>query len=173
VKFFRTIVIIGIVLAGSIGAYLGGEMLGRMAYADGIASVDAGPAPPAEGIATSPAVADRDVKPDNVAPPAIADPVAAPADFVDDVRGSYQKGGWLAVTLALIYGLLLVLQRWIAYLRTGWRKVVIASALTALLALIAALSNGDPPSLALVANVIGAAVLLAIKTGAASGEAAT
>jgi hypothetical protein len=163
VKFLRTVIIIGIVLAGSIGAYLGGEMLGRMAYADGIASVDAGPAPPA---------ADRDVKPDNVAPPTIADPVAAPADFIDDMRGSYQKGGWLAVTLALIYGLLLVLQRWIAYLRTGWRKVVIASALTALLALIAALSNGDPPSLALVANVIGAAVLLAIKTGAAGGEAA-
>jgi hypothetical protein len=161
VKFLRTVIIIGIVLAGSIGAYLGGEMLGRMAYADGIASVDAGPAPPS-AIATSPAEV----------PPAIADPVAAPADFVDDVRGSYQKGGWLAVTLALIYGLLLVLQRWIAYLRTGWRKVVIASALTALLALIAALSNGDPPSLALVANVIGAAVLLAVKTGGAGGEVA-
>jgi hypothetical protein len=159
VKFFRTIVIIGIVLAGSIGAYLGGEMLGRMAYADGIASVDAGPAPPAAEVQSP-------------APP--ADPIAAPGDFIDDTREAYQNGGWLGATLLLLYGALLVLQRWIAYLRTGWRKVVIASTLTALVALIAALSNGDPPTFSLVANTLVAAALLAIKTVAApSGEVAT
>jgi hypothetical protein len=149
----------------ALAALVGGMAVGDLAYADGIASVDAGPAPPAAGIATSPAA---DVP---AAPP--ADPIAAPGDFIDDTREAYQRGGWLGATLLLLYGALLVLQRWIAYLRTGWRKVVIASALTALVALIAALSNGDPPTFSLVANTLVAAALLAIKTVAApSGEVA-
>jgi hypothetical protein len=151
----------------ALAALVGGMAVGDLAYADGIASVDAGPAPPAAaGIATSPTA---DVPP---APP--ADPIADPGDFIDDTREAYQNGGWLGATLLLLYGALLVLQRWIAYLRTGWRKVVIASTLTALVALIAALSNGDPPTFSLVANTLVAAALLAIKTVAApSGEVAT
>lgn len=190
----RYLVVLGCIAAGTLAALYGGIAAADHAYTSGVesavpppsapaqptlaqlgysvdiatrepvllAAVDTPTAPPAEpGIATSPAVAP--------APPDIADPVAAPGDFIDDVRNAYQWGGWLGVTLLIAYALLMLLQRWIAYLRTGWRKVVIASAFTALIAMIAALSEGEPPSLSLIVNALVAAALLAIRTGVTSG----
>jgi hypothetical protein len=169
VKFLRTVIIIGIVLAGSIGAYLGGEMLGRMAYADGIASVDAGPAPP-----------NASARPDSAAPNAagslasdtptpVPDPVAAPVETAGEVHRLWKSGAILPAIIVALWALLLLARKWVPWLSAGKRAVYLGIAVTFVGAFVERAAAGSTPTLGMLLAAAATAVGAVMSpTGAAA-----
>jgi hypothetical protein len=149
VKYLKTLLIIGIVLAGTLGAYLGGEHLGRMAYADGVASVDAGPVPPAAaGIATSPA--------EVTAAPALVP--LEPTEQAGLVMRLWKGGAIPAALIVAVWSLLLVLRRWVPWLGEGKRAVYLGVAVTFVGAFVERAAAGSTPTLGMLLAAAATAV---------------
>jgi hypothetical protein len=66
--------------------------------------------------------------------------------------------------LALFFALTLA-QRWIAWLRTGYRKLITASVLGGLVLLAERAANGETPSWPQIAGAIGVSLALYTKGG--------
>ena len=90
------------------------------------------------------------------------DPLDDPSGAVDAARSAWRDGGWLGVALVVFYLGVLVAKRWVSWLQTGRRAVVVASVLTALVTAIATFSGGTP-TLSWAANALIAGVLLYLR----------
>lgn len=104
---------------------------------------------------------------DAIASAPLPDPAESPADSASLLWQLY-KGGHLipAIVLALFFALTLA-QKWIAWLRVGWRKLLVASVLAGLGMLAQTAADGTTPNLQMLMGAIGAALAMWIK---AEGE---
>jgi hypothetical protein len=125
------------------------------AYADGIASVDAGPAPPAAGIATSPASTVTVLAAEQV-----PDPVAAPVETASLVQRLWKSGAILPALLVGLWALLLLARKWVPWLSEGKRAVYLGIAVTFVGAFVERAAAGSTPTLGMLlaaaATAIGA-----------------
>jgi len=96
------------------------------------------------------------------ADPPIPDPIDDTGGYVGEVTSSFQRGAYLPVALLLMYGLITVLARYVAWLKVGWRKVAVTVATAALGTAVTALAQGAAPTLAWAINIVGGAVLIAL-----------
>jgi Flp pilus assembly protein CpaB len=104
------------------------------AYADGIASVDAGPAPPVSTVTV-------------LAAESVPDPVAAPLETASTVHRLWKSGHIPAAVIVGLWALLMLAQRWVPWLREGKRAVYIGIGLTFLGAFIERATQGNTPTL--------------------------
>lgn len=127
----------------------------HQAIADGSASVDAG----AQGAGSA-------------SVPALPDLVAAPGESASLLYKLYKAGHLIP---ALVLGAFLVLgalQPRIAWLRTGYRRLAVASALGGLAMLAERAAAGVSPSLPMIAGAVGVALALYMKGDGAAVEPA-
>jgi hypothetical protein len=117
------------------------------AYADGIASVDAGPAPPVSTVTV-------------LAAESVPDPVAAPVEAASLVQRLWKSGAILPALLVGLWALLLLAKRWVPWLREGKRAVYLGIAVTFLSAFVERAAVGMTPTLGMLlaagATAIGA-----------------
>lgn len=90
------------------------------------------------------------------------DPIDNPGGALDAARSAWRDGGWLGVTLAGLYMLVLVARRYVSWLATGRRAVVVAALLTALVTGISTFTGGEP-TLAWGINALVAGILLYLR----------
>ena len=109
--------------------------------------VDAGPGLVDAGIAAAP-----------VASTPLPDPTESPLESGSLLWRLY-KGGHLlpAIILALFFALTLA-QKWVAWLRVGWRKLLVASVLGGLGMLAESAADGTTPNLMMLMGAFGAAM---------------
>jgi hypothetical protein len=99
----------------------------------------------------------------NVEAPKIPDPVAEPAESASLVWKLYKAGHLIpALIMVAFFGLMLA-QRWVAWLRTGYRKLAVASVLGGLAMIAERAAAGTSPSLAMLAGAIGVSFALYVK----------
>ena len=92
--------------------------------------------------------------------PNVAD---APADSASFLWKLYKAGHLVpAIVVALFFALTLA-QKWIAWLRTGYRKLAIASALAGLGMLAERVADGTTPNLTMLMGAIGVAFAMYVK----------
>ncbi len=113
-------------------------------------SPDAGPAPAVTVNAGSGAVV-------NVTPPVLPDPVAAPLDSASILFKLYKTGHLIPMAIVLLFFGLKLAQRWVTWLKTGWRKLTVASVLGGLMMLAERAINGETPNMSMLAGAIGVA----------------
>lgn len=93
----------------------------------------------------------------------LPDPAADPADSASLVWKLYKAGHLIPAAIVLAFFALLLLQRWIAWLRTGYRKLVVASTLAGLAMLAERAANGETPNMMMIMGAFGAALALYVK----------
>lgn len=94
----------------------------------------------------------------------VPDPAASPADSASLLYKLYKAGHLVpAIVVALYFGLVLA-QRWISWLRTGYRKLAIASVLAGLGMLAERAADGTTPNLTMLMGAIGAAFAMYVNT---------
>jgi hypothetical protein len=149
--------LLGISLASllAVTALVGGWSLGERAYADGVASVDAGPAPPAAtGIATSPAA-----EPTSTVTVIAAEAVPTePTEQAGLVLRLWKGGAIPAALIIAVWSLLLVLRRWVPWLGEGKRAVYLGVAVTFVGAFVERASAGSTPTLGMLLAAAATAV---------------
>lgn len=123
------------------------------------ADPDAPDASPPVAMGTSNATTPPLVAPSLTVPP---DPIDNPGGALDAARSAWRDGGWLGVTLAGLYMLVLVARRYVPWLATGRRAVVVAALLTALVTGISTFTGGEP-TLAWGINALVAGILLYLR----------
>lgn len=90
----------------------------------------------------------------------LPDPAAAPLESASLLWRLYKAGHLIpALVLLAFFGLTLA-QRWVAWLRTGYRKLVVASALAGLAMLAERAAEGTTPSLPMLMGAFGVALAL-------------
>ena len=99
------------------------------------------------------------------APTTLPDPSTAPTDSASLVWKLYKAGHLIPAIIVFSFFLLLLLQKWIAWLRTGYRKLVVASALAGLGMLAERAAAGTPPNMMMIMGAFGAAIALYVKGG--------
>jgi hypothetical protein len=112
-----------------------------------VAAFDAGP-----DVAPAPAV--------EAPPPVLPDPVAAPIESAGLLLKAYKGGGLIGALILLAFFGLSLAQRWVAWLRQGWRRLVVSSLLVGLAMLCERIAAGTTPTLAMVMGAAGAALAL-------------
>lgn len=90
------------------------------------------------------------------------DPIDNPGGALDAARAAWRDGGWLGVTLVAVYLLVLLAKRYVSWLTTGRRAVVVAALLTALVTAISTFT-GAGPTLSWAINALVAGVLLYLR----------
>ena len=102
-----------------------------------------------------------------VAPPVAAplpDPAEAPVESIGLLARAYKGGGLVSALILGLFFALTLAQKWVAWLRQGWRKLAVSSLLVGLAILCERIAAGTTPTLAM---VLGAAVAsLALLTNA-------
>lgn len=94
----------------------------------------------------------------------LADPYTAPADSASLLYTLYKAGHLVpAIVVASFFGLVLA-QRWVSWLRTGYRKLAVASVLAGLGMLAERAASGTTPNLTMVMGAIGAAFAMYVNT---------
>lgn len=102
---------------------------------------------------------------------ALPDPIESPAESASLLYKLYKAGHLVpAVVLALFFALLLA-QRWIAWLRTGYRKLFVASVLAGLGMLAERAADGTTPNLMMLMGALGVAIALYVKGEGAPARA--
>lgn len=91
------------------------------------------------------------------------DPVDDPAGAIDALRAAWRDGRLLGTTLVALYLLILVAKRYVSWLATGRRAVVVAALTTALVTAISTLTSGTA-SLAWAIEAISVGVLLYLRS---------
>lgn len=98
--------------------------------------------------------------------PAVSEPTVLPNPAESPLESGslllkLYKGGHLvpAIVLALFFALTLA-QRWIAWLRTGWRKLAVAASLAGLGMLAERAAEGATPNMMMLMGAFGAAITL-------------
>lgn len=152
--------------ATAIMVALGGSYaLRSIAYADGAAAVDAGPA---GGVITVPAIGTGGLTRAD-----IDDPIERPAEFYADARQA-ARTSWPAAVLLVLYAVLRAARGRVAWLRSGAAAAYTAGALVLLGAGVDWLLGGGSPVAAIAAALSGIALILdpQAKPGTSGGGAA-
>jgi hypothetical protein len=145
---------VGIVVASLvIGA---AAMLGAFSFGQALAAPITVPAfvSPGDALTVAPAAAPR---------AALPDPADAPAEAASLVYELYKAGHLIPGIVVAGFFLLTLLQRWIAWLRVGWRKLAVACALAGLGMLAERAASGVTPSLPMLLGAFGVAFAMWIK----------
>jgi len=90
------------------------------------------------------------------------DPIENPGGALDAARAAWRDGGWIGVMLVGVYLLVLAAKRYVSWLATGRRAVVVASLMTALVTAISTFT-GAGPTLSWAVNALVAGVLLYLR----------
>lgn len=101
------------------------------------------------------------------ATPVLPDPVEAPGDSASLLYKLYKAGHLVPALIIGAFFLLLLLRRWIAWLRTGYRALIVASTLGGLGMLAERVADGTTPSFPMIMGALGVALALYVK---AEGE---
>lgn len=102
----------------------------------------------------------------------LPNPAEQPADSASLLWRLYKAGHLVpAIVIALFFGLVLA-QRWIAWLRTGYRKLAVASVLAGLGMIAERAADGTTPNLMMLMGAFGAAIALYTKGEGAPAPAA-
>ncbi len=104
-------------------------------------------------------------------PKPLPDPAAEPAESASTVWKLYKAGHVVPAIIVLAFFLLMLAQRWVAWLRTGYRKLAVASVLAGLAMIAERAAAGTSPSLPMLMGAIGAAFALYVKGGEAKTPA--
>jgi len=94
---------------------------------------------------------------------ALPDPSAEPTESATLVWKLYKAGHLIPALIVFAFFALMLLQRWIAWLRTGYRKLVVASTLAGLAMLAERAANGETPNMMMIMGAFGAAIALYVK----------
>lgn len=121
----------------------------------------AGAQPIDAGAVTVEPLVDAGVTAPAVAP--ISDPTTAPLESASEVWTLYKAGHLVPAIVLGLFFLLTLLQKWIAWLRTGYRKLVTAAVLAALGMLAERAAVGETPNLTMLAGAIGVALALYVR----------
>jgi hypothetical protein len=141
------------------------SLAGSVAYADGSGSAvmvepfDAGAGSAGSALAPSVTVNAGSGATVNVIP----SPVEDPAKSASLVWQLYKAGHLIpALIMVAFFGLMLA-QRWVTWLRTGYRKLAVASVLGGLAMIAERAAAGTSPNLTMLAGAIGVAFALYVK----------
>lgn len=93
--------------------------------------------------------------PDSTAPAALPHPVDAPQESVSLVVQLYKAGHLVPLLVVVLFFGLTLAQRWIDWLRLGWRKLAVASALAGLTMLAERAASGTTPNLMMLMGAFG------------------
>jgi hypothetical protein len=115
------------------------------AYADGIASVDAGPAPPVSTVTV-------------LAAESVPDPVAAPVETAGEVHRLWKSGAILPAIIVALWALLLLARKWVPWLSEGKRAVYLGIAVTFVGAFVERAAAGSTPTLGMLLAAAATAV---------------
>lgn len=94
----------------------------------------------------------------------LPDPAEAPQESASLLFKLYKAGHLIPAIVVAAFFLLTLLQRWVAWLRTGYRKLVVSSALASLAMLAERAADGTTPNLTMIAGAIGVGLALWMKT---------
>lgn len=111
------------------------------------------------------------ITPAPVAESKLPNPVESPVESAGFVYKLYKAGHLVPALIVLSFFLLLLLQKWIAWLRTGYRKLVVASTLVGLGMLAERAAEGTTPNLMMLMGAFGVALALYTKGGGEPTEA--
>ncbi len=92
----------------------------------------------------------------------VPDPIDDTGGFIGETTSSFQRGAYLNFALLLIFGIVVVAKKYIAWLRVGWRAIAVSVVLSAVTTMILALAQGASPTLAWGLGILGNAALVAI-----------
>jgi hypothetical protein len=127
------------------------------------ADLDAPDASPPVAMGTSNATT-----PPLVASPSLTvppDPIDDPSGAIDALRAAWRDGRLLGTTLVVLYLLILFAKRYVSWLATGRRAVVVAALTTALVTAISTLTSGTA-TLAWALEAVSVGVLLYLRSEA-------
>jgi len=107
------------------------------------------------------------VGPAAVAPAVVAlpDPVAAPVESVSFLWKLYKAGHLVPALVVFAFFLLTLLQKWVPWFVTGYRKLLTASALAAVAMLAERAAAGETPNATMLMGAFGVALALYVKGG--------
>lgn len=126
-------------------------------------------APPAEVDAPSSAPAAEQPAPTATVP----DPVEQPAEAAGLLYRLYKAGHLVPAIIVALFLVLTLLQRWVTWLRTGWRRLVVTAILGGSLMLVERAAEGTTPNLLMVMGAIGSILTLYMRgQGESKQEAA-
>ncbi len=93
---------------------------------------------------------------------ALPDPAEDPAEAASLVVKAYKGGHLVPMAILLAFFGLKLAQRWIKWLKVGWRKLAVASALGGLTMLAERAASGTSPNWLMVMGAIGVAISMAV-----------
>ncbi len=93
----------------------------------------------------------------NVTPTPLPDPLDAPVASGTLLHKLYKTGHLIPMAIVLMFFGLTLAQRWVPWLKTGWRKLTVASVLGGLTMIAERAVNGETPNMSMVAGAIGVA----------------
>jgi hypothetical protein len=102
-------------------------------------------------------------------PAALPDPAESPQASASLLYRLYKAGHLIPMVVVASFFLLTLLQKWVAWLRTGYRKLLVASALAGLGMLAERAGEGTTPNLTMIMGAVGVAFAMWMK---AQGEPA-
>ena len=97
------------------------------------------------------------------APSALPNPAEAPIESASLVVKLYKAGHLIPALIVLAFFGLMLAQRWISWLRTGYRKLAVSSVLGGLVMIAERAAAGTSPNLMMLMGAIGAAFALYVK----------
>jgi hypothetical protein len=96
-------------------------------------------------------------------PDALPDPVAAPLESAGLLYKLYKAGHLIPAIVVFAFFLLTLLSRWVAWFKTGYRKLIVASTLAGLAMIAERAAAGTTPNLAMLFGAFGVAFALYTK----------
>ena len=94
---------------------------------------------------------------------ALPNPAEEPVESASLLYRLYKAGHLIPAIIVFSFFLLTLLSRWVAWLKTGYRKLVVASTLAALAMLAERAANGETPNLTMIMGALGVAMALYVK----------
>lgn len=85
----------------------------------------------------------------------LPDPATQPQESIGLVTSLYKAGQLVPMLIVLGFFVLTLLQKWIAWLRAGWRKLAVTAALAGLGMLAERIASGTTPNLAMMLGALG------------------
>lgn len=93
----------------------------------------------------------------------LPDPVEAPGDSAGLLYKLYKAGHLIPAIIVFAFFGLTLAQRWVGWLKTGYRKLAVASALAGLAMLAERAADGTTPNLTMLMGAVGVAFALYVK----------
>lgn len=97
----------------------------------------------------------------------VPDPAEQPAEAASLVYRLYKAGHLVPAIILFSFFLLTLLQRWIAWLRTGWRRLAVSATLAGLGMLVERAIEGTTPNMYMLMGALGVALSMVVN---AKGE---